>query len=220
VEFIDLPGNGEFHYLDSPLHLEDYIEFVRLNSHFVKSNKKVNIIALSFGAMVAYHWSLKYTSEIASLILINTSFRPSPFYRRIRPSFFYRFFRILTSKNTYLREKEILKLTTHLLDQRIDTIAETWGTRTQLKGTSLINALKQIYVASQAGRSRVVPTIKTLLLCSERDELVHFRCSQEMAQDWKIPLEIHFSAGHDLTLDDPQWVIEKIKQFLISSSPT
>lgn len=212
-----MPGNGEFHYLDSPFHLEDYVEFVRLNSLFLKSNKKVNIIALSFGGMIAYHWSLMYSSEIASLTLINTSFRPSPFYRRIRPSFFYRLFYVLTSKNTFLREREILKLTTHLLGQRIDAIAETWGTRSQLKGTSLLNALKQIYVASQIRRSRETPTTKTLLLCSEQDDLVHFQCSQETANDWKIPVKIHSSAGHDLTLDDPQWVIEKIKQFLINN---
>ena len=48
--------------------------------------------------------------------------------------------------------------------------------------------------------------LPTLLLASRNDGLVDVRCSRGLAAAWKVPLVEHASAGHDIPLDDPEWV--------------
>lgn len=52
-----------------------------------------------------------------------------------------------------------------------------------------------------------------LLIASEQDRLVNVACSKTLASRWQIPLSLHPDAGHDLPLDDPDWLYEQIHHF-------
>lgn len=49
-----------------------------------------------------------------------------------------------------------------------------------------------------------------LVLNSRSDRLVSHLCSEAIARRLNLPLRVHATAGHDLPLDDPQWVAEQI----------
>ena len=57
------------------------------------------------------------------------------------------------------------------------------------------------------------PPVRMLLLASAQDALVSPRCSQRIAADWYLPLAMHPDAGHDLPLDDPQWLLRRISEW-------
>jgi pimeloyl-ACP methyl ester carboxylesterase len=56
--------------------------------------------------------------------------------------------------------------------------------------------------------------VPTLLLASQTDHLVNVICSTTLAQRWQCALHLHPSAGHDLPLDDGDWVITHIHRWL------
>jgi len=40
--------------------------------------------------------------------------------------------------------------------------------------------------------------------------LVSVRCSERLAAQWGVLLQLHPTAGHDLPLDDGSWVVQQI----------
>ena len=55
------------------------------------------------------------------------------------------------------------------------------------------------------------PDCRVLVLASKNDRLVNYQCSLKTAKDWACELHIHQTAGHDLPLDDTNWIIKKIQ---------
>ena len=52
--------------------------------------------------------------------------------------------------------------------------------------------------------------VPILLLASLGDRLVSPRCSERIARAWNAPLRMRPDAGHDLPLDDPDWVLGQL----------
>ena len=52
-----------------------------------------------------------------------------------------------------------------------------------------------------------------LLLAGAGDRLVDPACSRRLARTWQVPLLEHAQAGHDLPLDDPDWVAHQASLF-------
>jgi hypothetical protein len=59
-----------------------------------------------------------------------------------------------------------------------------------------------------------VPHDRVLLLRSLQDRLVNPVCSERMAEQWDWPVRTHPEAGHDLPLDDADWVIKQIQDWI------
>ena len=68
--------------------------------------------------------------------------------------------------------------------------------------------------ASRYRLSRELPPVPVLVLGSAKDRLVDPNCSIQLARQANLPLKMHPDAGHDLPLDDPQWVVKSIKEWL------
>ncbi|MGB1092828.1 MAG: hypothetical protein ACPGYX_11945, partial [Oceanobacter sp.] len=58
------------------------------------------------------------------------------------------------------------------------------------------------------------PIEKVFLYVSMKDRLVSASCSSKLAQGWQKPVIQHSWAGHDLTLDDPKWLADRLFQAL------
>ncbi|MGB1477517.1 MAG: alpha/beta fold hydrolase, partial [Marinobacter salsuginis] len=53
-----------------------------------------------------------------------------------------------------------------------------------------------------------------LLLASRGDRIVHWRCSAALEERWQWTMKLHPDAGHDLPLDDPEWIIQQLRNWL------
>jgi hypothetical protein len=81
---------------------------------------------------------------------------------------------------------------------------------------SRANALRQLIAAARYRAPTHEPATGILLLGSTHDALVNSLCSKALAEAWQVPLALHPTAGHDLPLDDPQWVAREIGEWVES----
>jgi predicted alpha/beta hydrolase family esterase len=56
--------------------------------------------------------------------------------------------------------------------------------------------------------------VPLLVLASAADTLVDPRCSIRLAHAWDAELRTHPTAGHDLPLDDAEWVASEVGRWL------
>ncbi len=209
----DLPGNGEHADIISPASIQDMMLFLRKDIASTIAGGPVHIIGLSMGAMVAIEWMKSYPQECAASILINTSLKGiSPFYHRLRPENYYRMLYSLFTSNNYRREKMILQMTSTLYPDT-EQLLQRWVSYAEENTVLASNALRQLLAASRYCSPKQKPNVPILLLRSKNDKLVNSQSSVSLAQSWLLPIETHPLAGHDLPLDDGDWVCQKINHW-------
>lgn len=209
---LDLPGNGVLFRQRSPVSIAGLVEYCRAELLRQGHQPPYAVLAMSMGAMVAAHWAHTAPQDIGRMVLINTSFRPfNPFYERLRPGNYARLLRMaLLRADAQALEREILHMTSNTPDQHPAVLAQWIAIRSQhpVRGA---NALRQLLAAARFRASLQAPPCPVLLLASEQDQLVSARCTHAIALNWGSPLAQHPTAGHDLPLDDPEWVIEQVR---------
>jgi pimeloyl-ACP methyl ester carboxylesterase len=218
----DLPGNGRRHGERSPARLAAMTDDVRAQVQRqvgaqagAALDRPVHLLALSLGAMVACDWAHRHPAEVARLVLINTSLRRhSPWHHRLQPAALGRLLRCLATRaDATTWERTILALTTHRPRQPAQTLA-AWVALRRQQPVQPANLLRQLWAAARHASPARPPPVPTLLLASSADRLVNVRCSQALAQAWHCPLRPHPWAGHDLPLDDPDWVLQQLSAWL------
>ncbi len=215
LELLDLPGNGEQFALSSPTRVPDMMEACRAELRRRGVAPPYHVLAMSLGAMVASDWALKHPSELQAVVLINTSLRPfSAFFRRLRPSNYWSLL-VLSLSRLSLRQREarVLRMTTRLQAQP-ERVLDRWVDLQRQHPVRRRNALRQLLAAVRYRASPAKPEPPMLLLCSKGDELVDWRCSQAISRAWGAPLRLHARAGHDLPLDDGEWVARNVVDWL------
>lgn len=215
LELLDLPGNGDKHRQSSPTHVEDMMEDCRAELRRRGVPPPYQLLAMSLGAMVASEWAARYPAELSAIVLINTSLRPfSAFFRRLRPSNYWSLLMLsLTRLSLRQREAKVLSMTTRL-QQQPDRVLEDWVSIQRRHPVRKRNALRQLLAAARYRASVAKPEPPMLLLCSQGDSLVDWRCSQAISRAWGAPLRLHARAGHDLPLDDGEWVARNVADWL------
>jgi pimeloyl-ACP methyl ester carboxylesterase len=214
---VDLPGNGELNYLRSPTTVKEMVEACRSQVQEQGLAPPYRFVAVSMGAMVAVQWATTYPEEVGAMVLVNTSMRPfSAFYQRLRPQNYASIFGLTLSRASSGRwEKAILRMTTH--HPRDDVLA-SWQSLRERTPVSRWNALRQLWAAARFRAPLQKPLPSVLLLASAQDQLVSAACSEAIAKQWDVPLRVHPSAGHDLTLDDGPWVATQMLCWLESEA--
>lgn len=212
---LNLPGNGPLCAQTSPATVREMVEACRAQLRARGKLAPYRILAVSMGAMVAAEWSHRYPDEVARQVLINTSMRPfSAFYRRLRPANYLPLLWLLATRAHPMQwEAAILRLTTN--HPREEVLA-TWCALREQSPVAASNLLRQLWAAATYRASTAAPAAATLVLASARDRLVAADCSRALAARWQVPLVVHPSAGHDLTLDDGPWVAEQVRAWLDS----
>lgn len=212
---LDLPGNGQFHALASPLSVPDMVQACRKALALRAIAPPYYLLAMSLGAMVAAEWARVAPQEIAGCVLINTSMRPfSPFYHRLRWRNLASLLQLaLRWRSADAAERMVLRMTSNRAHQHSAVIAQWIAVRVR-RPVSARNALCQLLAAARYRAPAAPPGAPTLLLGSQHDQLVSSQCSQAIAKAWDRPLRMHPFAGHDLPLDDPQWVIDEVLRWI------
>jgi pimeloyl-ACP methyl ester carboxylesterase len=211
---IDLPGTGVHHRTPSPWTMDQILAAVRAELELKGIKPPYRLLAISLGGMVALHWAQAYPAEIDCFVIANTSDRHSLPPSRLRAAIWPQFFRAVRNSDPLARERQILKIISNVPEQ-IEARAHEWATIAEEQPMSRLAALAQITAAS---RFRAAETIKPrgLFLCSLGDRLVDPSCTLRLSQILARPVLTHPWAGHDLTLDDPQWVTQSVREFLKS----
>ena len=215
VMSLDLPGNGQLHQVPSLLSVGSMVEFCRHELAGRGVEPPYFLLAMSLGAMVATEWAYRFPQELTGCVLINTSFQAfSPFYRRLRPGNYLALLRLaLVSRVPGDIEAAVLGLTSNRVAGRKSVLA-AWIDARLRRPVKAVNTFRQLIAAVRYRARRAPPGTALLILCSKLDSLVHVDCSPAIAAYWKCPLAVHPSAGHDLPLDDPDWVIEQVRHWL------
>jgi predicted alpha/beta hydrolase family esterase len=78
------------------------------------------------------------------------------------------------------------------------------------------NFFRQLIAAARYNLSEFKPRVPITVLSSKGDQMVHPSCSEALAEHWDLPIITHPSAGHDLGIDDPEWLVKTIGDHLIS----
>jgi len=212
---LDLPGNGLLNQLDSPASVPALSQWVRAELLQHGLQPPYRVFAMSLGAMVAVAWADTTPQEIDACVLVNTSLRPvSPFYQRLRPAAWPLLARMALGKPSAAEaEAAILRLTSAQFEPRHAVLSD-WQAWREALPVSRRNALRQLLAAARYSAPPQKPSTRLLLLTGAGDRLVDTRCSQALANRWQCSLRCHPSAGHDLPLDDPQWVVQQMQQWL------
>lgn len=214
IILLDLPGNGDLWEHESPSSIADMVESVREQLERQQVRGAVHVLALSLGAMVAIEWMERYPCDIERAVLMNTSLRGmSSFTERLRSENYPDIFKSLISNSKVEREKLILDISSNLYKDK-EALAQKWVGYADAHPTSRMNALRQLFAAGTYKAPPARPHEHVLILQSLADHLVNPVCSTRIADKWRWPMVSHPSAGHDLTLDDGDWVIAQIRQWL------
>jgi pimeloyl-ACP methyl ester carboxylesterase len=208
---VDLPGNGALHAHASPASIPAMAAACHHELKRRGARPPYMFVAMSLGAMVSVHCAYAFAHELAGCVLINTSLRGhGTFLERLRPASYARLCRLLLPGLSPLeREREVLAMTS-TDPQRHGDVAVRWAGMATQRPVSRLNALRQLIAAARYAPPASAPAVPLLLLASAGDRLVSPRCSERLASQWGLPLRLHPGAGHDLPLDDPEWVVQQI----------
>ena len=208
----DLPGNGRRFLEPSPTRVEAMMEACRRELREQGRAPPYHLLAFSLGGMVAVAWAARYPEECRAAVLLSTSLRPyNPFYQRLRPRAWPMLLRLLAASGA-ARERVILELTSARATELRDVLPE-WTRYARECPVSRRNILRQLFAAARFS-AVAKPAIPLLILAGAGDRMVHPRCSQRLARAWGADFAPHPSAGHDLTLDDGEWVASEVKAWL------
>ena len=204
---LNLPGIDDSSE-NTPWSIAEITEQVRLKWLKQKTKGDWGVIAISLGGMVAIDWCHRYPDDFKKCVSINSSSRSSSLFRRLLPYAMLTILKAITTRNLRKREAIILELTTSL--QTIDKpLLDKWEEILNDKKLHKVFC-SQIFAASRFNLPEKLST-PTLFLAAKNDQLAHYTCSEDLAVHFDKPICLHPTAGHDLPLDDPDWIVEQIR---------
>lgn len=208
----DLPGNGRLWAETSPTRVEDMVEACR---HRLREQGKVPpyyLLGLSMGGMVAVAWARRHPEECLGVVLINTSLRPhGRLHERLHPGAMTALLR-MSATGGVERERAILELTSARAAELRHVLTD-WSDWARECPVSRGNALRQLFAAARFSAPEK-PEAPLLILAGARDRMVHPACSRRLAHAWNTDFALHPTAGHDLPLDDGDWVANEVRNWL------
>jgi pimeloyl-ACP methyl ester carboxylesterase len=215
---LDLPGFGTENEMTVPLSIAQMVNELRdrwqlqKGREMYQSTSKWGILGISLGGMIVMDWIAKFPGDFALATIINSSAADlSPPYHRLRPARIADILKTRFIKNSTEREEVVLKMTTRMVTN-INDRAREWGQFLKERPYKPKNAIRQLAAATMFKSPEKIE-IPTLFLASENDAFTNSACSKRLAQKFSSQIAIHEQAGHDLTLDDPEWVSHQVLKF-------
>jgi len=225
----DFAGNGQRFSEKSATSIQGMVEDIRYTlaseSHASDSfasdsiGQPVHIIALSLGAMVATEWMIGYPDECAASVLISTSMKGlNPLHQRLLPSTYPSIIRsLLLPGPLEQKESRNMELVSNLAaddETRCENLIRQWAGYARECPVSSSNGLRQLIAAARFQVPDKKPRQPVLILRSRADHLVSPECSATLAEHWQKTMRTHETAGHDIPLDDADWVCRMIGEWL------
>jgi pimeloyl-ACP methyl ester carboxylesterase len=207
IELLDLAGAGTEFQRKAPLTTRETVEDLRARR---KSETPVGLVAISLGGMVALDWAARYPEEISRLVIINSSVSElAPPWQRLRLQSLRTGIGFLAARTPEAKELSALQITTGLSGEALKDIVRRWVEIRNQRPVAVINILRQL-IAAFRFRLTQIPRCPTLVVKSLQDRLVDPACSDAIAKKMGASIVAHPTAGHDLPLEDPEWLARAI----------
>ncbi len=213
---LDLPGVGtEEHRIFYP-RLKEVVQDVR--SRFKRQeqdrlHEDWAILGFSLGGMIALEWANTYPEDFKKIILMNTSSNNTgKLWQRMKPESMLSVVKIFIEPDARKRETEVIQMVSNL-KKSDKTLIEEWVGIAKKSSFSRVTAVNQLVAAAQFKLPSRVQS-KTLVLTSRADRMVDYKNSLAIAKRLRADLQVHPSAGHDISVDDPEWCVEKISSWI------
>ncbi|NQZ01800.1 MAG: alpha/beta hydrolase, partial [Bdellovibrionales bacterium] len=168
--------------------------------------------AVSLGGMATMEWLARYPDEIASAHILNSSSNLSPIYHRLRWEIWGEFLKAAQSRDAREGELRILEMLTNSEENRMQMLP-VWESVRRSSKMSLRVPVKQLIAARNFRVPKPSDVFhKVQFFVSMGDRLVEPDCSKKLAKHFGSKLVEHPWAGHDLPIDDPEWLLNKLKK--------
>ncbi len=210
----DLPGAGTLFNERSPSNISAFVTHIRNQVLPQLGKNKAILIGLSLGGMISLEWGALFPNEVEQVIPINSSSRHSFFMQRLKVWKALAYPGILMRWNLSAKEKAIYQITCNTRPINQERI-ELWTSIQTKHPVSLLNQLFMAW-AGLCFKAKKLNQVKVSVLVAEGDRFVAPRCSEKLATLMHAPLFKHPWGGHDLTEDDPQWVVDRIRELIKS----
>jgi pimeloyl-[acyl-carrier protein] methyl ester esterase len=208
---LDLPGTGTKHARECPLSVERIARDLEIAT---RPDATVGLLGISFGGMVALEAANFHGRRVSHLVLINSSSRLSPTIARLQPVGMLRFFQALRERDPHKREELIYALTTTTSPRVLQHYATEAARIAATAPVSRRTAVRQLLAAASYW-PKPVPA-RCLVLAGARDRVVDPLCSATLAGFLRGPLVTHPTGGHDLPVEDPNWITSRIRRWVTS----
>ncbi len=210
VLLLEIPGSGEKYKSNSFTSISENVKHLR--AEFLSKTSKIEgawgIISVSLGGMIALEWSSKY-SDFEHVVTINSSLgNLSPFYKRLKLSTYMTFAKLVASNDVAFRERKVWPLSSNYSvdEEKLQVNIDAAKARPLSKK----NFLYQLIAAATYKKPLSKLHGKLLVLASIQDSIVDYHCSVEIASMYGGEISLHPTGGHDLPIDEPDWVVERI----------
>ena len=214
ITMIDIPGAGVHFRTPSPLSVRKMVEKMRRAYLENKGeNEECILLAISLGGMIAAQWMKDFPEDFQKAVLVNTSYGGvSGLFERLKPAALAYLFKVPTLKGR-AKEAHILRLVSNHKNV-FDKTLDLWEVIQKERPVSLANTIRQMVAGGTFRIGNFRPSMPVLILGAVQDRMVSVNCSRAIAEKWQSPYYEHPTAGHDLSADDPLWIIERMKEFL------
>lgn len=208
IECIDWRGNGEYAQARSPWTIADGVAQLRQECSARRLKPPYVLVGISMGGMAAIDWLAHYPGEISHVHAINTSIGGiSYWHERMRIG---SLLKLLTSaRSVRARERAVAAVTLSSSNACAATV-DQWIDIAERHPVTRSNLLRQIWSAAQFSLRKPQHTERLTLYVSAGDRLVSPECSHDISRLWNVELVEHPSAGHDLPLDDGEWLLQQL----------
>lgn len=208
---LDLPGTGSLFQQDPGFRVADFADSV-LEQLAQQPAAPTVVVGMSLGGMVTLEMLGRNVEGLVGGIFINTSEASlSRWDERISPRALVGLLAALASPSLRMREALVHRLTSVNADQGQES--RRWVEIARARPVAKKVLAAQIWAAA---RYRAPETIEQplLWLASKQDRFVDLACTQRLWERFGGDLEVYPFAGHDLTLDAPQWTARMIRGFI------
>lgn len=209
TEYLEIPGNGKSFEETTPLSPELVVEYLRSKSNFYHKNQTYHLCGISLGGMIALKWAEMYPKEVLSVTTINSSLaQGSFFYQRLRPKNYLNILFHLFFSGATIQEKIILQITSNRSLINSERYLESFSEFSTKHPVSKMNFFRQLILATKIKIKNA--NVPLTVISSTNDRLVNSSCSKIIANRFSAKEVIHPTAGHDLPLDEPEWLSETL----------
>ncbi len=219
--FLDLQGNGKFNSYSSPIEIANYIapleQQLRDSNYFEIDGPTIGV-GLSLGGMVLTEWSQQVAGRYQQIFLINSSGSNLSYpWQRLSLKVLALAIRSFWIKNRVEHEINSLLVTSSLTrDEILKKYSEELQNNVFVSEKfpiALNNVLRQAIAGARYSIPSKINTSATLIV-GEKDAFVNADCSRAIQQKWNCKIEIHPTAGHDISFQDSAWLIRAISSNL------
>ena len=219
---LDLPGFGVCSDIDFPESMPLVMAHLNKEKKNLRLLGRCCLVGLSMGGMIALEWIRNNPEDFCGVSVINSSFSDlSGLPNRLKISAAAIILQALFSRSVKKRETRILNLTSNnyqirksIEANRLESlqIVKKWVELNTEYPLRKKNIFRQLQMSGRIQSPQSV-SCPILVMAAKKDRMVNYSCSLKIAQKYRVDLHLHPSAGHDLPLDDPKWVIARLTDF-------